>query len=140
MEDIHMPIQLKPPTADIPYYMQLMPPTMEEPETTDRYISHLPQRMHDQEKLYSPALKRHDSRFGEAAENLQAEEYRRERCKEHEKKYSKLLEDYMNNQFEEKFTIEELNDGIRWFNDYYGRSGCPALPEVKPPPTLATKP
>jgi hypothetical protein len=99
--------------------------------------------MHDQEKSYSPALKRLGER--EDPERRRQEEWeqdKKEKCRMKEMFYdecAKYLEG-KESSVAKGTTIDEVNEFVREMNDKYARYGCPALPEFEPRlPTFAAK-
>lgn len=109
----------------------------------ERHI--LPQRMHDQEKGYSPGLKSlggHSCTKPEGEKERQyTEQEKKEKCKLQKKLYDMLVDQFMKNQLKDQPTLEQVNTDIREMNEGFGTYGCPALPELekRPMPTFAIK-
>jgi len=120
-------------------------PPEDEGTLLGRLAVRLPQRMHDQEKGYSPAFKPAGGYNNEPGQTPEEEsEYteqdRMEKCLLQKEAYNHLLNEYKSNRLEEGTTITDLNEQIRDMNRYFTSFGCPSLPELEPPPpTFAIK-
>jgi hypothetical protein len=112
-------------------------------------LRHLPRRMHDQEKSYSPPLRRHGER--EKAEKRKQEEWeqeKKEKCERYKKRYDIFMDEYQKllegkDGIFEGTTVEAatvfLNELIKESNDYLTEWECPAFPYLERPTPVFSK-